>query len=78
MRVERSKLARWVFVAFAAIAGFLWITEHRADHFGPLHYVLLALCPLLLYLLVRHEEGKSSDGAAPTRTERQDPSEEAR
>lgn len=55
MRTTPSKVARWVVVAFAAIAGYFWITEHRAHHFGGLHYVLVALCVVLLYLLIRCE-----------------------
>ncbi|MBI3898864.1 MAG: DUF2933 domain-containing protein [Gammaproteobacteria bacterium] len=37
----------WVFLAFAAIAGFFLLTEHRAHVLGALPYVLLALCPLM-------------------------------
>ena len=73
MRIDRSTLARWVFVAFAAIAAFFLVTEHGAHDFGALHYVLLVLCLLLLYLIVRHEEGKSSDETPPTVRRHQDP-----
>ena len=73
MRIDRSKLARWVLVAFGIIAAFFLVTEHRAYDFGALHYVLLALCPLLLYLIVRHEEAKSSDGTTADPSQRQDP-----
>lgn len=65
MRIDRSKLARWVFVAFATIAAYFMIAEHRARDFGALHYVLLALCPLLLYLVIRQDEGEASGGAPP-------------
>lgn len=37
----------WVFIGFAAIAGFFLFTEHRAHVFGLLPFLLLALCPLL-------------------------------
>jgi phage shock protein PspC (stress-responsive transcriptional regulator) len=70
MRIDRSKLARWVFVTFTGIAVYFLVTEHRARDFGVLHYVLLALCPLLLYLIVRNEDGKSSERAPPTPHER--------
>ena len=36
-----------VFLAFAAIAAFFLLTEHRAHVLGALPFVLLALCPLL-------------------------------
>ena len=56
MRIDRSKLAPWVFVAFGAIAAFFLVTEHLAHTYGALHYVLLALCLLLLYLVAWREE----------------------
>ena len=52
MRTTPSKVARWVVVAFAAIAGYFWITEHRAHH----RWSALRpgrLCVVLLYLLIR-------------------------
>lgn len=73
MRIHRSKLAAWVLVVFGAIAAFFVVAEHRAHTFGALHYVLLALCLLLLYLLVRHEEAQPKDGASPTVHRHQDP-----
>jgi hypothetical protein len=36
-----------VLLAFLAIAGFFFFTEHRAHTLGILPYVLLLLCPLL-------------------------------
>ena len=39
--------ANWVFVAFAAIAGFFLFTEHRAHLFGVLPFLLLLACPLM-------------------------------
>lgn len=66
MRIDRSELARWVFVAFATIAAYFLIAEHRAGDFGALQYALLALCPLLLYLVIRQDKDKTADGAPPT------------
>lgn len=42
-----SRRGRWVFIAFAAIAGFFIITEHRAHAIEYLPFLLLAACPLL-------------------------------
>ncbi len=56
MRFDPSRAARWVLLAFAAIAAFFLVTEHGAHAFGGLHYLLLTACLLLLYLLIRHEE----------------------
>lgn len=73
MRIEHSTLARLVLVPFATIAAFFLITEHRAHAFGALHYVLLALCPLLLYLVAWREESATTDSAPPTIHKHQDP-----
>ena len=73
MRFDPSKTARWVLLAFAAIAAFFLVTEHRAHAFGGLHYLLSAACLLLLYLLIRHEEGQpaqTSDAPAPRQEDR--------
>lgn len=42
-----SKSSRWVFFAFALIAGFFLLAEHRAHVFEYLPFLLLAACPLL-------------------------------
>ena len=42
-----SRRGRWVFIAFAAIAGFFIIAEHRAHAIEYLPFLLLAACPLL-------------------------------
>jgi hypothetical protein len=39
--------AKWVFVAFTAIAAFFLFTEHRAHLFGVLPFLFLLACPLL-------------------------------
>ena len=73
MRFDPSKAARWALLAFAAIAAFFLVTEHRAHAFGGLHYLLSAACLLLLYLLIRHEErqpGHRSDAPAPRQEDR--------
>lgn len=73
MRFDPSKAARWVLLAFAAIAAFFFVAEHRAHAFGGLHYLLLAACLLLLYLLIRREEGQpahKSDAPAPRQEDR--------
>ena len=39
--------ARWVLLAFLAIAGFFLVTEHRAHLLGILPFVIVLACPLL-------------------------------
>lgn len=66
MRINRSKLTQGVFAAFAAIGLFFMVTEHRAHTFGAWPYVLLALCPLLLYLVAsRSESGETDSPQSP-------------
>lgn len=38
---------RWIFIAFAAIALFFILAEHRAHAIEYLPFLLLAACPLL-------------------------------
>ena len=73
MHFDPSRTARWVLLAFAAIAAFFLVTEHGAHAFGGLHYLLLLACLLLLYLLIRHEERQpehTSDTPAPRQEDR--------
>jgi Protein of unknown function (DUF2933) len=66
MRISRSKVAKGVLLAFAAIGLFFLVTEHRAHTFGALPYILLAVCPLLLYLGAWHAETDvSADAGTP-------------
>lgn len=60
----------WVFLGFAAVAGFFLLTEHRAHLFGVLPYLLLLACPLMH--LFHHGGHGGHDGhgtAAPDKTE---------
>lgn len=59
---ERS-ISRWIFVAFAAIAAYYLITEHRAHLYGILPFLLIAACPLLH--LFHHRSHGRDDGEAP-------------
>ena len=59
-----------VFAAFAVIALFFLLTEHRAHLFGALPFVLLLACPLLHML---HGHGGHSHPADGPRAERQPP-----
>lgn len=73
MRFAQARTARWVALAFAAIAAFFLVTEHGAQAFGGLHYLLSAACLLLLYLLIRREESQpahKSDALAPRQEDR--------
>ena len=66
MRFHPSTTARWVLMVLAAVTAFFLVTEHRADAFGGLHFLLLAACLLMLYLLIRHEENRSSTHTPPS------------
>jgi hypothetical protein len=59
---RQRTISRYVFLAFAAIAAYFLITEHRAHLFGILPFLLLAACPLLHFFHHRghkHEGGES-------------------
>ena len=43
----RGQTAPWILGAFAVIALFFLLTEHRAHLLGALPFLLLAACPLL-------------------------------
>ncbi len=48
----------WIFWAFAGIAAFFLLTEHRAHAFQVLPYALLLACPLLHFFHHRGGHGK--------------------
>lgn len=52
----------WIFVAFAAVAGFFLLTEHRAHALGLLPYLLVAACPLM-HLLMHRGHGSHRSGS---------------
>lgn len=56
----RPRYALWVFGAFAAVALFFLIAEHRAHLFGAWPLLLLALCPLLHFF---HHRGGGHHGS---------------
>jgi len=62
----------WVLLAFLAIAGFFFVTEHRAHALGVLPFILLLLCPLLHLFGHRGHGGPGTHGEdqhrAPGRT----------
>jgi len=49
-----------VLVAFAAIATFLLLSEHRAHFLGTLPYLLILACPLL-HIFMHHGHGGHGD-----------------
>ena len=59
---QRGAAAPWIFAGFLAVAGFFFVTEHRAHLMGALPFVLLALCPLmhLFHGHGRHGHGRGS------------------
>lgn len=57
--------ARWVFIAFVAIAAYFLITEHRAHLSGLLYYLpflLLLACPLMHLFMHGGHGGHNSGG----------------
>ncbi|MBI5716336.1 MAG: DUF2933 domain-containing protein [Burkholderiales bacterium] len=53
----------WTFWIFAGAALLLLVLEHRAHVLGWWLHALLGLCVVLLYLIVRFDNGNDSDGA---------------
>ena len=51
--MKRLPLSTLIFAAFAAVALFFLLTEHRAHLYGWLPFLLLAACPLM-HLFHRH------------------------
>jgi hypothetical protein len=72
MRFRRSALSLVVFIAFAAIALFFLVTEHRAHTFSILPHLLLSLCLVLLYFSSRGDSAQESNGHTPDPRESQD------
>lgn len=60
---RQRTISRIVFIAFAAIAAYFLITEHRAHLFGILPFLLLAACPLLHVFHHRGHDGGDQDGS---------------
>lgn len=75
MRLRRSTISVAVFVAFAAIALFFFVTEHGAHAFGLLPHVLLLVCVALLYFAGAGDRAGDSNIPMP---EAQDPAKEDR
>ncbi len=62
--------AKWVLLAFIAIAAYFLITEHRAHLSGLLYYppfLLLLACPLM-HLFMHGGHGDHSSGGAHNHT----------
>lgn len=56
MRIESSKAATWVLVAFAGVALLLLLSEHHAHAWGSLLMLLIPVCLVLLYAASSHAE----------------------
>ena len=76
--VVKAARAKWVFIAFLALAAFLLFTEHRAHLLGFLPWLILLACPLM-HLLMHHGHGGHGGGheghdhrARPTNTPGED------
>ncbi|MFZ5654529.1 MAG: DUF2933 domain-containing protein [Pseudomonadota bacterium] len=61
---------RWAFFGFAAIAAFLFFSEHRAHALGLLPWLLLAACPLM-HLFVHGGHGHGRGGAGSEDSDRE-------
>lgn len=57
---------KWVFIGFAAVAGFFLFAEHRAHLLGILPYLLLLACPLM-HLFHHHGHGGHGTHQHPPR-----------
>lgn len=59
-------LSGWVWIGFAAIAGFFLLMEHRAHVLGLLPFAIVLLCPILHGLHHRgHGSGREQGGHGP-------------
>ena len=56
-----SARAKWVFIAFLALAAVLLFTEHRAHLLGFLPWLILLACPLM-HLFMHHGHGGHGGG----------------
>ena len=64
--------AKWVLLAFIAVAAYFLITEHRAHLSGLLYYLpflLLLACPLMHLFMHRGHGGHGHEGGDKRRTE---------
>lgn len=52
----------WALLAFLAIAGFFFLTEHRAHALGVLPFLLLLLCPLFHLFGHGGHQGRGAHG----------------
>lgn len=59
-RVSRGRLAFWSGISLAlGVVLFFLLTEHRAHLLGALPWVVLVLCPIAMYLMMRgHPESR--------------------
>lgn len=67
---QGGRRGRWIFIAFALIAAFFLIAEHRAHVIAYLPFLLLAACPLLHFFHghgghggAGHGKDKGKDGS---------------
>lgn len=72
MRFRRSFLSVAVLIAFAVIALFFFVTEHRAHAFGVLPHLLLLACLLLLYFASLGDSTQEANSQVPDPRESQD------
>ena len=68
----KSRLVKGVFIAFALIAGFFLLSEHRAHVISYLPWLLLAACPLLHMFMHGGHGGHRHGGAQPAREQGND------
>ncbi|CAM3791723.1 hypothetical protein [Roseateles saccharophilus] len=61
MRIDSSKAATWVLVAFAVVVLLLLLAEHHAHAWGPLLMLSIPVCLVLLYVATSNSESGASD-----------------
>lgn len=54
--MEPLRRGRWIFLAFAGLAVFYLVAEHRAHVAGLLPFLVIAACPLM-HLFMHHGHG---------------------
>lgn len=69
---RRKTVGRWVFAGFVTIAIYFLVTEHRADLFDVLPYLLLAACPLMHLFHHHRDSADRAGGEDPGRSSRAD------
>ena len=74
-RQHEHSRSKWIFIAFAVMAGVLLFSEHRAHLLGLLPYLFLLACPLM-HLFHHHGNHRHHHGSQETHSQRIDSTQE--